>query len=231
MHTTSGLVNVSSMIMRPMPVACCVQIQRYEDVIDSLKRLLEAERKRTKQARTAHTAELAQRSELQAILRQCVEDVREKKKRVESGGGVATARGPSNSGSASPATANAPGTSVYTGSSGFSRPLSATMPRSIPRPMSGRVSGSGAASNGFVHTGAFSGAGAGPQSAVTLSNSMKRPSSAVGRMQNRPLSARAQSGPPDMPEPFALSQDERELLVQELTNKEEVLKVGPGRHL
>lgn len=53
-----------------------IKIARYDDVIDSLKRLLEAERRRTKQARAAHTAELAQRTQLQAILRQCVEDVR-----------------------------------------------------------------------------------------------------------------------------------------------------------
>ncbi|GIL93024.1 hypothetical protein Vretifemale_20434, partial [Volvox reticuliferus] len=60
-----------------------VKIQRYEDVIDSLKRLLEAERRRTKQARAAHTLELQQRTGLQALLRQCVEDIRERRKALE----------------------------------------------------------------------------------------------------------------------------------------------------
>lgn len=62
-----------------------IKIQRYEDVIDSLKKLLEAERRRTKQARAAHTLELAQRTQLQTILRQCVEDVRERRKGLGEG--------------------------------------------------------------------------------------------------------------------------------------------------
>lgn len=62
--------------------AVAVKIKRYEDVIESLKRLLEAERRRTKQARAAHTAELAARTELQALLRQCVEDVRERRRAI-----------------------------------------------------------------------------------------------------------------------------------------------------
>ncbi|KAG2502036.1 hypothetical protein HYH03_000530 [Edaphochlamys debaryana] len=60
-----------------------IKIQRYEDVIESLKRLLEGERRRTKQARAAHTAELQQRTGLQALLRQCIEDVRERRKAAE----------------------------------------------------------------------------------------------------------------------------------------------------
>jgi hypothetical protein len=53
-----------------------VKVQRYEAVIDSLKKLNEAERRRTRQARAAHTAELANRTELQSLLRKCLEDVR-----------------------------------------------------------------------------------------------------------------------------------------------------------
>ncbi|GFR43352.1 hypothetical protein Agub_g4423, partial [Astrephomene gubernaculifera] len=63
--------------------AIAIKIQRYEDVIDSLKRLLESERRRTKQARAAHTLELQQRTWLQGVVRQCVEDVREKRKALE----------------------------------------------------------------------------------------------------------------------------------------------------
>ncbi|EFJ52873.1 hypothetical protein VOLCADRAFT_86283 [Volvox carteri f. nagariensis] len=64
-----------------------VKIQRYEDVIENLKRLLEAERRRTKQARAAHTLELQQRTGLQAVLRQCVEDLRERRKLLAAAAG------------------------------------------------------------------------------------------------------------------------------------------------
>eukprot|EP00658_Telonema_sp_P-2_P026772 TRINITY_DN20838_c0_g2_i1.p1 TRINITY_DN20838_c0_g2~~TRINITY_DN20838_c0_g2_i1.p1 ORF type:complete len:484 (-),score=169.91 TRINITY_DN20838_c0_g2_i1:287-1645(-) len=49
---------------------------RYQDIIKRLKRLLEIERKNLRQVRTAHVQELAQRTELEAFLRQCIEDVK-----------------------------------------------------------------------------------------------------------------------------------------------------------
>ncbi len=66
-----------------------VKVQRYEDVIDSLKRLCEAERRRTRQARAAHMAELAARTELQSVLRQCVDDVRARQAQAQQPGGSA----------------------------------------------------------------------------------------------------------------------------------------------
>lgn len=49
---------------------------RYQDIIKRLKRLLEIERRNLRQVRTAHVQELAQRTELEAFLRQCIEDVK-----------------------------------------------------------------------------------------------------------------------------------------------------------
>jgi len=49
--------------------------QRYQDIIKRLKRLLEIERRNLRTVRTAHVNELANRTELEAFLRQCIEDV------------------------------------------------------------------------------------------------------------------------------------------------------------
>merc|ERR1712166_1532577 len=50
--------------------------QRYQDIIKRLKRLLEIERRNLRTVRTAHVSELANRTELEAFLRQCIEDVK-----------------------------------------------------------------------------------------------------------------------------------------------------------
>merc|ERR1712166_1653663 len=50
--------------------------QRYQDIIKRLKRLLEIERRNLRQVRTAHVAELEHRTELEAFLRQCIDDVK-----------------------------------------------------------------------------------------------------------------------------------------------------------
>lgn len=50
--------------------------QRYQEIIKRLKRLLEIERRNLRQVRTAHVAELEQRTELEAFLRQCIDDVK-----------------------------------------------------------------------------------------------------------------------------------------------------------
>uniref|UniRef100_A0A061RLZ4 Uncharacterized protein n=1 Tax=Tetraselmis sp. GSL018 TaxID=582737 RepID=A0A061RLZ4_9CHLO len=51
----------------------------YEEVVEGLKKLLMEERARTKKARAAHVAELQQRTKLQMLLRQAVEDTRKKR--------------------------------------------------------------------------------------------------------------------------------------------------------
>merc|ERR1712166_796226 len=50
--------------------------QRYQDIIKRLKRLLEIERRNLRTVRTAHVSELANRTELEAFLRQCIDDVK-----------------------------------------------------------------------------------------------------------------------------------------------------------
>lgn len=50
--------------------------RRYEELVARLRKLLETERRRTRQARSAHLAELASRTELQRLLREAVDDVR-----------------------------------------------------------------------------------------------------------------------------------------------------------
>jgi hypothetical protein len=235
-------------------------------VIESLKRLLEAERRRTKQARAAHTAELASRTELQVILRQCVDDIRARRQAVEAGADISSqgtsryspadgeAAGPG-PGSMGLAGASASGGRVPRAASAFStvgrapgsRPLSA-MPHSSASFNGRSINGLGAGANHSLgwSPGASSQGGARPTSAVRVGASnfgpsvtRGRPFSAVARMQARPLSAvpgRALglSGPLDTPDPgnragygesdqpMVLS--ERETLVGELLQKEEVLK-------
>lgn len=79
--STSAAGGAQALAADPQQVQ--IKVQRYEDVIDSLKRLLEDERRRTKQARAAHTAELQQRTQLQGLLRQCIEDVRDRRRGIE----------------------------------------------------------------------------------------------------------------------------------------------------
>ena len=50
--------------------------QRHQDIIKRLKRLLEIERRNVRTVRTAHINELANRTELEAFLRQCIDDVK-----------------------------------------------------------------------------------------------------------------------------------------------------------
>eukprot|EP00873_Tetraselmis_striata_P036679 jgi/Tetstr1/456943/TSEL_043613.t1 len=54
-----------------------------EEVIEGLKQLLMQERIRTRKARAAHTAELQQRTNLQAILRQAIDDTRQQRAAVD----------------------------------------------------------------------------------------------------------------------------------------------------
>eukprot|EP00873_Tetraselmis_striata_P001733 jgi/Tetstr1/421997/TSEL_001241.t1 len=66
-----------------------------EEVIEGLKQLLMQERIRTRKARAAHTAELQQRTNLQAILRQAIDDTRQQRaavgaRRPPHGGALAT---------------------------------------------------------------------------------------------------------------------------------------------
>ena len=50
--------------------------QRYEEVINKLKRMLELERKNLRAAKTAYARELEARKELETLLRDCVDDVK-----------------------------------------------------------------------------------------------------------------------------------------------------------
>ncbi|KAF0852434.1 conserved mitochondrial Smc domain-containing protein [Andalucia godoyi] len=50
--------------------------KRYEDTVKRMRRLLETERAHLRQVRSAHVALLAERTELEGFLRQCIEDVR-----------------------------------------------------------------------------------------------------------------------------------------------------------
>ncbi|CAG9328237.1 unnamed protein product [Blepharisma stoltei] len=52
------------------------QIERYEGVIARLKKLLEIERKNLRAARTAYTREIESKTEVEMILRKCIENVR-----------------------------------------------------------------------------------------------------------------------------------------------------------
>lgn len=53
------------------------QVLRYEKVITKLKKMLDLERKALKQARAAYSKELENKNELQQIMRQAIESVRE----------------------------------------------------------------------------------------------------------------------------------------------------------
>lgn len=79
-HPCPGLPHRAVGLDSKLEREVAIKVARYEDVIGSLQKLLEAERRRTKVARAAHTAELAARTELQALLRQCVEDVRDRRR-------------------------------------------------------------------------------------------------------------------------------------------------------
>ncbi|MEW5306707.1 MAG: hypothetical protein WDW36_009151 [Sanguina aurantia] len=59
------------------------KLHRYEAEVAGLKQLVEQERRRTEQARASHTAQLRQRTELQSLLRQCMDDVRGRRRGLE----------------------------------------------------------------------------------------------------------------------------------------------------
>ncbi|KAG1669648.1 hypothetical protein FOA52_010808, partial [Chlamydomonas sp. UWO 241] len=154
----SGLAPAGGASSQPTPPGGNVdydrRIARYEDVVATLKRMLDAERKRTKQARAAHTAELASRTELQSLLRQCVDDVRMQRRRAEEGSGAAD---PSHR----PASAAVPATahSHRPPSAATRRPVSAAAAHSSPPqpdPLTGRPGGP---LTGVVVAGAEAGAG------------------------------------------------------------------------
>jgi regulator of replication initiation timing len=52
-------------------------MNRYEQVINRLKKMIELERKNLRAARTAHAKELESRTELEQLLRRCVDDVKQ----------------------------------------------------------------------------------------------------------------------------------------------------------
>eukprot|EP00742_Colponemidia_sp_Colp-10_P004954 GILJ01005292.1.p1 GENE.GILJ01005292.1~~GILJ01005292.1.p1 ORF type:complete len:587 (+),score=114.12 GILJ01005292.1:124-1884(+) len=51
--------------------------ERYQAVVEKLKRLLDIERKNLRNVRTAHSREIASRTELEVFLRQCIDDVKQ----------------------------------------------------------------------------------------------------------------------------------------------------------
>lgn len=52
-------------------------MSRYEQIISRLKKMIELERKNLRAARTAHAKELESRTELEQLLRKCVDDVKQ----------------------------------------------------------------------------------------------------------------------------------------------------------
>lgn len=205
-----------------------LKVQRYEDVIESLKRLVEAERKRTRQARAAHMVEVATRTELQTILRQCVDDIRARRQNVEAGGDDPALHGHAGGGLASGHSSQRSSASGSTGhplnSSMGVRPFSA-MPGSMS---SGRPLTARAGASNFNATGAVRGAR--PFSAAPRSGA--RPFSAFGTPGTARAAlglgagggARGTSGAQSNEAGQLLLSEEREAFIQELVGKEELLK-------
>ncbi|KAG2445323.1 hypothetical protein HYH02_008789 [Chlamydomonas schloesseri] len=198
-----------------------IKIQRYEDVIESLKKLLEGERRRTKQARAAHTLELQQRTSLQAVLRQCIDDVRERRRALEAEGHREQSNAERAQARSRPLSGRGPG-----GSAPVSRPLSGTplgaaaaMRRpgsaALSRPGSGRAAAAAVAS--AVRVSATGGmAPPGP------------PSFAYEQGQGGAMGGGGGGdawGSDGVGAPLVLSAAEREALVEALLANEEVLKV------
>lgn len=61
---------------------------RYERVIDKLKKMLEHERKLLKGSRTQYQREMSNKTELEILLRETVEQVRTEKQSSKKGGRV-----------------------------------------------------------------------------------------------------------------------------------------------
>ncbi|KAG2439402.1 hypothetical protein HXX76_004759 [Chlamydomonas incerta] len=205
-----------------------IKIQRYEDVIESLKKLLEGERRRTKQARAAHTLELQQRTSLQAILRQCIDDVRERRRVLEAEGHREQSNAERAQARSRPLSGRGPG-----GSAPVSRPLSGTplgaaaaaaaMRRpgsaALSRPGSGRAAAAAVAS--AVRVSATGGvAPPGPPSFTYEPGAGAGGGGSVGTGAGDGWGADGGGGAP-----LALSAAEREQLVEALLANEEVLKV------
>ncbi|PNW82066.1 hypothetical protein CHLRE_06g272350v5 [Chlamydomonas reinhardtii] len=202
-----------------------IKIQRYEDVIESLKKLLEGERRRTKQARAAHTLELQQRTSLQAILRQCIDDVRERRRVLEAEGHREHSNAERAQARSRPLSARGPG-----GSATVSRPLSGTplgaaaaMRRpgsaALSRPGSGRAAAAAVAS--AVRVSATGGvAPPGPPSFSYEPGAGAPGGGGGGGSGGDGWGADGGGGAP-----LVLSAGEREQLVEALLANEEVLKV------
>lgn len=208
-----------------------LKVQRYEDVIDSLKRLVEAERKRTRQARAAHMVEVATRTELQTILRQCVDDIRARRQNVEAGGDDPALHGHAGGGLASGHSSQRSSASGSTGhplnsSMGGARvrPFSA-MPGSMSsgRPLTARAGASNFSASGAARGGRpFSAA---PRSAARPFSALGTPGTARAALGlGGGGGARGTSGAHGSEAGQPLLSEEREALIQELAGREELLK-------
>ena len=65
---------------------------RYREVVAKLKRLLEVERRNLRAVRAAHAKELQSRTELETLLRSCVQDVQHEIANQRAGGGGAAGK-------------------------------------------------------------------------------------------------------------------------------------------
>ncbi|KAJ9534391.1 hypothetical protein QJQ45_016091 [Haematococcus lacustris] len=214
-----------------------IKVQRYEDVIDSLKKLLEAERRRTRQARAAHTAELGTRTELQTLLRQCVQDVRDRRAAAEAGqaitGGSLNVSG-HHQGAASSRAAVSGGFGLQTLNesgdgdvesdsrcSGSGRnPQAGLNTRSNLSPLGSNAKGAMPAvrpGSAYMRPGLGRG----------MPSSRTRPASATAEMQARPSSAArgALSGPLDDAVASPLDAEGRQALIAHLSSHEDLLKL------
>ena len=65
--------------------------ERHREIISRLKRLLDVERKNLRAVRAAHAKDLQSRTELEVLLRACVDDVRKQLSMTRGAGGATTA--------------------------------------------------------------------------------------------------------------------------------------------
>ena len=76
---------MSATVSRPMTVSSTgagkvdarAELQRYTEVYERLKKLLETERRSTREARATHMRLMTNRTELEGMLRDCVDEMKE----------------------------------------------------------------------------------------------------------------------------------------------------------
>ncbi|KAL6759376.1 hypothetical protein V8C86DRAFT_2574481 [Haematococcus lacustris] len=214
-----------------------IKVQRYEDVIDSLKKLLEAERRRTRQARAAHTAELGTRTELQTLLRQCVQDVRDRRAAAEAGqaitGGSLNVSGHHQGAAGSrPAVSSGFGLQTLNESGDGDVESDSRCSGSGRNPQAGLNTRSNLSPLGSNAKGAMPVVRPGsaymrPGLGRGMPSSRTRPASATAEMQARPSSAArgALSGPLDDAVAGPLDAEGRQALIAHLTSHEDLLKL------